>query len=295
MSFRFMCAYCLPFGARIAFTVCYALMTLFGGFGNFISIICIRKKNQVPNERDKIDQILLSLAVCDTLVSFTVYPLHGWLNYWEKIPFHHIHTKVFYTWTLAMTSVSSVTIIMLAAIKYFKLSRFSKFDDIITENRLRMMIVLSWLIPILFMCPYIITQSYPLIVCSFIITCSTLVSLPIFYFLILYLYKKSRQRVASLTSSRQQITSLGMTTSTYSRKLILRSLWLIGAYFLCTVLTIPCMVLLVLHTKDIFFYQLTNLVFLGNSCVNPCIYMYKDKKIRKIAKGLLRKCIKITR
>ena len=135
MSFRFMCAYCLPFGARIAFTVCYALMTLFGGFGNFISIICIRKKNQVPNERDKIDQILLSLAVCDTLVSFTVYPFYAALTFWIQIPFIHIFTKLLGVWTLSMTSISSLTIIMLAAVRYFKLSKFSKFDDIITENR----------------------------------------------------------------------------------------------------------------------------------------------------------------
>ena len=279
----------LPYTAKIIFTTCYTLMTIFGGCGNILSIICIYKKNHSSlMEADQIDQILISLAICDTLVSLTIYPGQAWSNNWAQIPYDHIYYKIQGWWTLSMTSVSSVTIIMLAAVKYLKLSRFAKFDEIVTTKRLQCMIVLTWFVPILAMSPYLISQSYPINICSFVVTCSTLATLPIFYALILHFYRRSREDVIEMASTASTRQAMESVTDEYSRKLIICSLWLIGTYFLCTVLTIPGLILSSLGIKNVIFYKSRDLIFLGNSCMNPVIYFLKDTKIRNIAKGLFK-------
>eukprot|EP00111_Clytia_hemisphaerica_P019493 TCONS_00057494-protein len=126
MNFSFLCGICLSFHFRIFLTICYGLMTIFGGIGNVVSIISIYKKNQNSNDRDNIDLILLSLAVCDALVSITVYPVYPWLNFWTfDFGSFPIAMRIFGLVLLSMTSTSSLTIIMLAAIKYLKISRTS--------------------------------------------------------------------------------------------------------------------------------------------------------------------------
>ena len=123
---------------------------------------------------------------------------------------------------------------------------------------------------------------------SFSFTATTMISLPILYFLILYVFKKSRRRVNDTAHSTMQQESNNQSTKRISKKLVQRSLWLIGAYLACTSLAIISYTLYSAGViKHGYFYQVTNVFFLGSSCANPCIYMYKDKKFRKIAIKLL--------
>ena len=93
-----------------------------------------------------------------------------------------------------------------------------------------------------------------------------------------------------MTESTAQQESNNQATQQISKKLVQRSLWLISAYWTCTGLTIlGYVVYSVGALKKGYLFHVINVVFLGNSCANPCIYMYKDKKIRKIAMNLFKK------
>ena len=193
MDFSFMCGICLSVPFRIFLTICYGLMTIFGGIGNVISIISIRKKNQNPNDREKIDQILLSLAVCDALVSIIIYPVYPWLNFWNYGPYNSFLMRLLAVLLLSFTSTSSLTIIMLAAIKYLKISKPTTFHGIITKNRFRIMMLLSWITPVCMFTPYLINKDimWTINSLSFSVTITTIITVPIFYFLILQFFKKS--------------------------------------------------------------------------------------------------------
>ena len=188
-----------------------------------------------------------------------------------------------------MTSISSLSVIILAVVKYIKIAKFSTFDDIITRNRIRFMIAMSWFIPVPLLSSYLFdkNQRWTMYSASLSITIATMISLPVFSFLILYVFKKSRDHVNRMTNSIYQRESNNQTTEQISKKLVQRSLWLIGVYFMCTAVTIISFVVLELgFVRQGYFYQATAIIFLGNSCANPCIYMYKDHKMRKIAKKL---------
>eukprot|EP00111_Clytia_hemisphaerica_P011707 TCONS_00034391-protein len=122
------------------------------------------------------------------------------------------------------------------------------------------------------------------------ITITTIISLPVLYLMILFVFKKSRKQVAITANSTIQQELNAQVTERISKKLVRRSLWLIGVYFACTGLTVFSYTLYAYGVIESgYLYQITNIIFLGNSCANPCIYMFKDKKIRKIAKATFKK------
>ena len=178
------------------------------GPANIISILCIRKKLQ---RHTQIDKILLSLAVSDTLVCVTALPLKAWFEYWESISFlHPITIRCLSYWVLALTNNSTLTVTILAAVKYFKIAADEKFKTIVTEFRLRTAICLCWLFPILLMIPNI-TERFPnsmmsamrspINILSRLCTFLGLVLLPIFYFLIYRIFKRSRRRIADISTT----------------------------------------------------------------------------------------------
>ena len=273
----------LSYNQRLAFTICYSIMTCFGGVANVLSIVCLRMKYK--SKRNRMDKLLLSLASCDTLVSFTVYPVHAWINYWENIPFDSKYTRLRAFWTLSMCLISTNTIILLAVVRYFSLKRIDTFNMwFIKRYRMNVTIVLSWVLPFGIMSPYLITQRYRISLINFAFVSLTLVLLPTFYLLIIANYQKSRRRMSTLQSKAPKRDQITIRTTT---RLVRRSLWLIGVYFLSTILAIPAMY--IYQTKDIVsgvWFHLTNLLYLANSCGNPCIYYYTDGRIRRIAKNL---------
>ena len=151
------------------------------------------------------------------------------------------------------------------------------------------MIIFSWILPVILFIPYLIDKELGWTVnhLSFSITVITIITLPLLYFLILFAFKKSRRRIRGMTTSATQRETNNQITQHISKKLVHRSLWLISVYLTCTGLTILGYFIHPLSfVTQAYIFQVINVVFLGNSCANPCIYMYKDKKIRKIAMNL---------
>ena len=179
--------------------VCYGVMTLIGSFGNIVSILCLRKKNQV--RKKKLDPILLSLSICDVLMSAVVFPLTV-LNFYcpssEDYPHDHSLTKVRGFLTVALTSISSLTIIQLAVVKYIKISQIANFHRIVTHRRLRIMIIFTWLFCFGSSSPRLLTNKRIRFFTQ-IVTITTLAALPLFYYLIYRVYKQSRSRISTGT------------------------------------------------------------------------------------------------
>ena len=261
------------------FGISYSLMTVFGGFGNILSLICLWKKRKIRT--GKIDTLLSSLSVCDLLVSFVVYPISALSYFGLKNDFY---TKFNVGLGLTFTSVSSITIIMLAAVKYIKMSRFQNFDSIISNRRLKFLITVSWSIPSAVIIPPMFV-GYSTGFFVIVITTCTLISLPIFYFLIHNIYENSRQQISNTRAPPANGESSKTRNST--KKLAHRVLWLVGTYFICTSLFIPCIILyrFNLVTNDTLAHVVVT-IFCSNSCLNPLLYMYTDRKLRAIAVGI---------
>ena len=190
-----------------------------------------------------------------------------------------------------MTSTSSLTIILLAVVKYIKLSRSLTFDTVITKKRLWLFIILTWIVPGVLMSPYLMVESYRVVYVIFTLTLATLILLPVFYLLILFVYKKSRKQVGRMMAATVTQRKFNRrVTSRDARRLVRRSLWLIGVYFMCSVLTIFSISFYALNvTNSGVLFRISSFIFLGNSCCNPCIYMFTDPKIWKISKELFKK------
>ena len=282
---------------KVVFTVCYGLMTLFGTFANTIAAICLWKKNKTRHS--KLDSILLSLTTSDILTSVLVYPTSGWLFYWAD-PKEFSTDSILYrtraSFAHSLTSISSMTIIMLAAVKYIKISRFATFDIIVTTKRIKILIILSWIASIALICPYIVT-GYFFVFFTIFVAISTTISLPILYFLIVRVYKQSRQRIARMRTIIPNTINQSNPPSTSNesierttKKLVRKVQIFIGAYIICMFPSIICMSLYASKIiEDNALYHAVLLLFYGNSCVNPVLYMLHDLEVRTMAKRLFTK------
>ena len=214
------------------------------------------------------DFILLSLSISDFLMSMLVFPVTGWAFYWtepDEFPIQHPLTQTRAFCALSLTSISSITVTILAYVKYVKISRGTNFDDVVTERRLRIAIALSWIVPLL-----------------------VISLLPVLYIRIYRIYKESQNRIASTRTSTSS--SNESATERASRKLIRKVLFITGAYFVCIFPTIPSTLLYrsgILQDGTV--AHLVLIIFYGNSCVNPAIYFYNDRELFRIAKRLFMK------
>ena len=123
-------------------------------------------------------------------------------EYWRTISLSPTMIRVFIYWTFTLTNNSTLTVITLAAVKCFKIAADK---DFVIE--LRTVICLCWLFPILLIVPNVAERfptdmtRFPINIISLLCTFLGLVLLPIFYFLIYRIFKRSRRRTADISTT----------------------------------------------------------------------------------------------
>ncbi|XP_066926574.1 histamine H2 receptor-like [Clytia hemisphaerica] len=277
----------ISMNSSFIFGTIFTLMTPIGCFGNIASIICLQKKSRL--QRTKIDSLLKSLLVSDLLVSLTVYPLSAYLQFTRYRDV--LSTLANVVLLLSLTSISSVTVVFLAVIKYIKMSRFTSFDRIITKIRLKIMIATSWVVPIGVISPYLVSSTYNAGIFTMITCLSTLIILPIFYYRIHRIHKESSDRIHhSRNHEPGQLNHISPT----SQRVIKRVLCLVGAYFVCSAPMIPSMILYrsgVITNNLLPHFVL--MLFAGNSCINPTLFLLTDSGIRKMKKRFFNRSLTV--
>ena len=108
---------------------------------------------------------------------------------------------------------------------------------------------------------------------------------PIFYFLIYRIFKRSRRRIADISTT----TRSSKREMKQKHRLVKRVLWLIGAYFVCS---FPIFIIFILYSSGLVqhlaFFHIPSIIFVGNSCINPVIYVLRDKQFRDAARKLFK-------
>ena len=103
---------------------------------------------------------------------------------------------------------------------------------------------------------------------SFCITVTTIITLPRLYYLILCVFKKSRRQIEEMTNSAtQQETNNHTTLPEASPSLLVADQCPFHMYWTHFWLYSLGIV------KQGYLFQIINVIFLGNSCANPCIYI----------------------
>ncbi|XP_066925590.1 5-hydroxytryptamine receptor 1B-like [Clytia hemisphaerica] len=260
-------------------------------------------------------KILFSLVICDFLVALICCPLQITGLFFVEVGLHN-----YFVTTLC--GASSLIVILLAFEKFIKLTRYSKYQDIMTDRRVKYLVAMCWLFPIVTMSSAF-WSGVVYALSNFIITFSTLTCLPVLYFHIYRFYKASRttireysidkpqenENVASSSSRTPQLEGISnaikgviqrraqenslseeeLTELRNQRKLTRKIMLLMSTYFSCTVCYNAVSFLAAFRLIDhseLFFFCFA--IYLGNSALNPVIYVLRDAKFRSKIKTMFR-------
>jgi len=273
---------------RICIISMYILMTLVGGFGNVVSLICVYKQSRLEFASKKSHKILMSLIFSDTFASLCLCPtLAVSLVDVFSIELLTVLSSVL----LLLTASSSLSIVLLSFERFLKLTKFQRYDGILTNRRLLILISGCWLGPgfiagIGYFSPT--AQS----ICYTILVIGTLVALLVFYTRI---YRFTKRSQVHITANRVNTVRENNNTTEPTepmgrlRRLTRKVMLLILTYFICS---LPILFTALLLTFISFrslrvLLHIAVVVYLGNSCVNPIIYVIRDKNFRIQVRNLL--------
>lgn len=166
----------------------YIIMTLFGGFGNVVSLVCVYKQMKVEITTKQSHKILMALVVSDIITSLCLYP-----NLAASLAFTFLTEFLWslYLINMILSASSSLTLILLSLERFLKLTKIQRYDIILTERKINLSILMYWLVPIFlaalgFFCLFLSTQDslYAIVVIG------TLIALSVFYAQIYWLHKE---------------------------------------------------------------------------------------------------------
>ena len=304
----------LPKQAQVSLIFIYGIIAIFGTFSNTVSMLCLWKQWKSKPRVSNSQKILMSLIVSDLLMSTVSCPIQI-TNFFVYIPTHG------YVMT-SLIGVSSLTILLMALDKFLKLTRFSVYHDMVSDERLMVAISFCWIVPIALMTStWWNTVFFGLF--NGLLTLVTLFALPVFYIRIYRFYKRSKRNVAKFserphastaTKNESHVYAQPPTTSRDSgptnqdgsknqdapvkgvagvinsnqknqRKLTTKILKLISAYFICTIIysVIAFLASFRIISHSTLFY-LALAIYHANSIMNPIIYVFSDAQFQRTVK-----------
>ena len=166
----------------------YILMTLVGGFGNIVSLICVYKQMKIEFTAKQSHKILMSLVISDILASLCLCPsLAASLMFTFSTDFLWSLSSVY----MLLSASSSLLLVLLSLERFLKMTKFHRYERLLTDRRVNLAISMCWLVPGVLA---ILGLVSPLLQGSFyaLVVIGTLVALSVFYALI-YRYTKRTQ------------------------------------------------------------------------------------------------------
>jgi len=284
---------------RYTFGSIYMTMFVIGSVGNGLALwftMTFKKRNR----RSNIGKVMCSLIVSDAIVSFLCLPLQAARMFDYKILMNCLVDSITYHLTIMTVWSSSLTICFITFDRYVLLTKYTKYDDIITDKRTTIFITISWIYagigPI--------TKQYYFDLCSQLHAVNLVY--PVVFLSIIYSFivRSLRRNISPAKGLKDdgnqqlQVISFDYENSR-RRKVARRATLLILTFVFCSATATTLMFTLALNKKLRFLngYSLdlfTRFSFLGltaNSCMNPIIYVMRDSQFKKECKKMINKWI----
>ena len=279
----------------------------------------ITPRKPTKPSQEKALKILVSLIVADSMVCFLCLPLQALRMFHYTWTLSCSLEAVAFYLTIMSVWASSMTICFIAFDRLVLLTKYERYADIITERRIKIFMALCWTLSAIGpVCRFVPGSGgfklfAPL---NAVILLLPVVVLPISYYRIVRTFSQiqsknhgnqqqqqqqqqqteeniQREDIETCTTATTAITTTTRTAKYAGRnskveKVSRRCLLLIGNFFCCSITATVFMALLIMNEKSHFLSKyaedlLTRFSFLGltmNSCINPVIYVMRDKNFR---------------
>ena len=272
-----------------------ALFAFTAFFGNAMILTALRKASSINSASNS---LLCSLATSDLMVGLVVQPLHVIYCIYGVIggPRVRCYSRIMFAWSSDyFVAVSFLTIVAISLDRYLALCHRHRYRSAMTRCRTIGVILALWVLCLSFPVGRFVSSSIPMILSSAVF----LVFLVIPSYAVYKIYHFLKQHEIQISQSQFQHSAsnnnkmAGFNVQQYKRSVIT----LLCVYFALLVCFLPSVVVTVAWvTADrsgkftlikVGNFSLTFLMF--NSSLNPFLYCWRIREVRKLSIGLLKK------
>lgn len=264
-------------------------------FGNALILTALRKASSINSASNS---LLCSLALSDLMVGLVVQPLHVIYCIYGIIggPRVRCYSRIMFAWSSDyFIAVSFLTIVAISLDRYLTLCHRHRYRSAMTPSRTIGVITVLWVLCLTFPVGRFVSSSIPMILSSVVF----IVFLVIPSYAVFKIYHFLKQHEIQISSQFQHPASAnnnkmtGFNVTEYKRSVIT----LLCVYFALLVCFLPSVFVTVawvtadqsgkLTLIKVGNFSLTFLMF--NSSLNPFVYCWRIREVRKLCIGLLKK------
>ena len=273
-----------------------ALFAFTAFLGNALILAALKKTTSLQFASNS---LLCSLATSDLMVGLVVQPLHVIYSVYGIIggPRVRCYSRIMFAWTSDyFIAVSFLTIVAISLDRYLTLCQRRAYRKAITPSRTRAVVAVLWVLCLSFPLGRFVSSSIPMILSSVVF----LVFLVIPSYAGYKIYRYFRQHELQISSQfqtppRKSSKTAGFNVSKYRRSVTT----LLIVYLALLVCFLPSVIVTVawvtadqngkLALIKVGNFSLTFLMF--NSSLNPFLYCWRIREVRKLSINLLKEWI----
>ena len=263
-------------------------------FGNALILAALKKTTSLHAVSNS---LLCSLASSDLMVGLVVQPLHVIYCVYGIIsdPRVRCYSRIIFAWTSDyFIAVSFLTIVAISLDRYLSLCQRQAYRSAMTPGRTRAVVAVLWVLCLSFPLGRFVSSSIPMILSSVVF----LVFLVIPSYAGFKIYRFFKQHELQISSqfqnpSRKNSKMAGFNVSRYKRS-VTTLLTVYLALLICFLPSVAVTVAWVTADQNrklalikVGNFSLTSIMF--NSSLNPFLYCWRIREVRKLSINLLKK------
>lgn len=271
-----------------------AVFALAAFFGNALILAALKKTTSLKSASNS---LLCSLASSDLMVGLVVQPLHVIYSVYGIIggPRVRCYSRIMFAWTSDyFIAVSFLTIVAISLDRYLTLCQHRAYRSAMTPSRTRAVVAVLWVLCLSFPLGRFVSSSIPMILSSVVF----LVFLVIPSYAGYKIYRFFKQHELQISSQFQipagkNSKTAGFNVSKYKRS-VTTLLIVYLALLICFLPSVAVTVAWVTADQNgklalikVGNFSLTFLMF--NSSLNPFLYCWRIREVRKLSINLLKK------
>ena len=276
-------------------TIFNTLFALTAFFGNALILAALRKASSINSTSNS---LLCSLALSDLMVGLVVQPLYVVYCVYGIIggPRVRCYSRIMFAWSSDyFIAVSFLTIVAISLDRYLTLCHRYRYRLAMTRGRTIGVIVLLWVLCLSFPVGRFVSSSIPMILSTAVF----IVFLVIPSYAVYKIYRFLRQHEIQISSHSQHPAANNKKIAGFNMPQYKRSVTtLLCVYFALLVCFLPSVFVTVawvtadrsgkLALIKVGNFSLTFIMF--NSSLNPFLYCWRIREVRKLAIDFLKKC-----
>ena len=260
---------------------------------NSFVILAVKKK---PLLQSKPNILLACLAATDAFIGLTAQPSSILVEVFRLIDMTSLAQKIrlnFHNRVLLAGITNSLLHLMLVTFERLVAIKFTVHHPfLITEKYIMVSVATFWIIALCtWALRYIIPNVVLLTVASLVVVCITFISISY-----VILYRETLRHKKRIKT--EQVAQQEVETFLKENKALKTTVYVVGSLVLCFTPSLFLLVSLVvkrlsLVVNSVFFVSFCRVLVLLNSLLNPLIYFWRDKEIRKLVLPFFSRCITV--